>query len=484
MSRNLILARLRDCPLIASVQASEGSPLDHPDTLLRAARASLRQGVKVLRLEGVKNLRVMRPELRVPIIGLLKRSYPKSDVYITPTAQDVDSMIDLECQVIALDGTARPRPGRDNLAGLIQHIHHRKRLAMADCDSVESAVAAAAAGADFIGTTLAGYTPARPMTEGPDLDLLRAIIAAVNVPVIAEGRYSERWQVEAALRAGAVAVVVGGALNDPVKQTRALLPRRPNLDPDSRIGAVDIGGTWLRFGVFDSDWNLLSSERAANPPQRDERIDWIRTKIAESGVKRVGVSTGGIVDPRTGEVVTAKEYLMPDHAGIRFDQSTLGVPTVALGDGHATAWAHACLPEYAGKRVAALALGTGVGAGFVEQNRIWCGPSGEYPRINDLPSPNGESYETRLGGFHLKETDIKTDESLQQEAVSALEGAVYTVQNLYFPDVVFVGGSVGLSDWMAPELTRLGVKPSPFGTDAGLFGAAALALFPSQNVRF
>ncbi len=66
----------------------------------------------------------------------------------------------------------------------------------------------------------------------------------------------------------------------------------------------------------------------------------------------------------------------------------------------------------------------------------------------------------------------------QEDAVVALEGALKALQDLYFPDDLVVCGSVGLSPWLSPHLERLGAKASPFGGDAGLFGAAALALFP------
>jgi len=468
-----LLARLRDCPLIVSVQASPHSPLDHPDTLLRLAKASLKQGVKCVRIEGVKNLRVMQPEMKVPVIGLLKREYGNNPVYITPTAQDADAIIALGCQIIAIDGTQRPRPGKDDLAAIIAHIHKRKRLVMADCDTLENAIYAASVGADIIGTTLAGYTDESGRTPGPDIDLVRQIAAAVSVPVIAEGRYTERWQVEAALRAGATAVTIGGAINDPVKQTRALLPG--NTKP-MRVGAVDIGGTNIRFGVFDDGIVVEESvRRAPNPPTREERIAWIRSCIQESGVERVGVGTGGIVDPRTGEVWTAKEYLMPDHIGIRFDEATLGVPTFAHGDGHATAWGHANLPRFAGRRVATLAVGTGLGAGFVADHRIWCGRRGEYPRINDLPAPGGKTYEELLGGIHISATP---SEEAQEAGRQALRGAVQAIRDLYFPDDIVIAGSVGLSDWLREETQKLELVPSPFGTDAGLYGAAALARFP------
>ncbi len=470
------LVRLRACPLIASVQASDGSPLDHPDTLLRSARASVKQGVRVLRIEGVKNVRVMRPELKGILIGLLKRKYPGSDVYITPTNQDADAMMELGCEIIAIDGTGRERPKRANLEAMIAHIKKRRKLVLADIDTVETALAAEAAGAHMLSTTLGGYTPDRIATTGPDLELLRAVIQAVKIPVIAEGRFTERWQIEAALRIGAVGVVVGGALNDPVKQTRALLPR--SVDAEAKIGAVDIGGTWLRFAPFSQSWEIGEVEQIAYPKTRDERLAWIRERVEAHGITQLGIGTGGIVNPATGEVWTAKEYLMPDHAGIVFNEESLGVKTFAIGDGHATAWGHACLPQFAGLRVATLAIGTGLGAGFVQHGRIWAGRKGEYPRINDLPTRTGQTYEKLLGGINLgKEPTLEQ----QTQAVEALEDAVLAVRNLYFPDAILIGGSVGLSDWMAPHLARLEVVPSPFGTQAGLFGAAATALFPPET---
>jgi putative N-acetylmannosamine-6-phosphate epimerase len=461
----------RECPLVASVQAGEGSPLDDPNVLLRLAQASIGEGVQVLRLQGVENIRTIKSGTGLPVIGLIKRSYPVSDVYITPTLKEVQVLLDLGCEVVALDGTPRKRGEGWDFAGLVDRIHMAGALAMADCDCLDSARWAAGCGADLIGTTLAGYTTERAAKVGPDLELVREL-TALGKPVIAEGRFNARWQVEAALRIGASAVVAGGAINDPVKQTRALLPARP---PVGNVGAVDIGGTWLRFGVFTSDWRLLKAERVPNPANREGRIEWIRDRAKAHGVERLGVSSGGVIDPTTGVCIQAKEYLMPDQVGIEFSEETLGLSTFAHGDGHATAWGHACRPEWAGSRVATLALGTGVGCGFVQNGRIWCGKHGEYPRINDLPTSFGKTYENLLGGINL--TTEPSDEQ-KRIAIQALEDAVFAVRNLYFPDSLVIAGSVGLSNWIQPELGRLDLVASPFGTDAGLYGAAALALFP------
>ena len=464
-----LLALLADCPLIASVQAAEDSPVSDPTILARLAQASQRQGVRVLRMQGVENIRAGKDATGLPVIGLIKRDYPDSEVYITASEREVEELVG--CEIIAMDGTRRGRPSE--LSDLVKRAHQLGALVLADIDSVDSALYAVQSGADLLSTTLAGYTNERPATAGPDLAVLREVVDAVSVPVLAEGRFEEPWQVEAALRIGASGVVIGGALNDPEKNTRRFMPARA---VTGNVGAVDIGGTWLRFGVFSSDWKLLESERVFNPPHRRERLDWIRAHIISSGVERVGVSTGGIVDPRTGEVWTAKEYLMPDHIGIFFDEATLGVEAFAHGDGHATAWGHACLPQFAGRRVATLALGTGVGCGFVCEGKIWSGRRGEYPRVNDLPAPGGKTYEELLGGFHIGREPSGAE---MAAARSAFEGAAYVLKNLYFPDDLIIGGSVGLCDWMQPMVSEASAIPSPFGQDAGLFGAAALALFPT-----
>ena len=463
--------RLQTCPLIASVQASEGSPVDDPGTLLKLAQASLAEGVQVLRLQGVDNIAAIRQSTSVPIIGLIKRSYGNSDIYITPTIREVNEVIDAGSEIVAMDGTPRPRPSGESLAALIAHAHERGALVLADIDSVESALFAVSAGADFVSTTLAGYTPEYTSTNGPDLNLLRKVARSVSVPVFAEGRFAEPWQVQAALRISALGVIIGGALNDPIKTTRRFLPPTR---VTGKVGAVDIGGTWMRFATFSPDWELLEIERMPLLEDRQDRIDWIRSQVKASGVSAVGVSTGGIVDPKTGELWEAKP-IIPDHVGSVFSEATLGVPTVALNDGLAAAWGHACLPQFAGKRVATLALGTGVGCGFVADGKILRGPRGEYPRVNDLPAPGGATYEQLMGGAALSPNPDR-DQIIQ--ALTAFFQAGILLQEMYFPDEIVCCGAVALSDWMVPYLTSPGLSPSPFGLDAGLHGAAALILFP------
>ena len=82
--------------------------------------------------------------------------------------------------------------------------------------------------------------------------------------MIGEGRYSAPWQARAAMWIGADAVTLGGSLNDPVKQT--ILYSRALAKPDQNVGAVDLGGSWLRFAVFSPGLELLSLEKVTRPP--------------------------------------------------------------------------------------------------------------------------------------------------------------------------------------------------------------------------
>lgn len=462
-----LLALFRQAPLVASSQASDGSPLADPETLAKLAQSSLIAGVKVLRLQGTDAIRHIQGATGAPVIALIKRHYDDSPVYITPTMAEVDALLSTNAEAIGLDATLRPRPGNASLKVLLDKVHQNGRLAMADCDTLESAIEAEKLGFDFVGTTLAGYTENRAMTTGPDLELLRAMVQNLTIPVIAEGRYSESWQVQTAMRIGASAVVMGAALNDTPTLTKRYF--QATSAPAGEVGAFDIGGTWLRFGKFSGAGELLESERIPLPADQDQRLRWMREQVEKAGVRRVGVGSGGVVDPKSG-VVTRAKPIIPDHVGSEFSERTLGVPTVALNDGLATAWGHACRPEYAGRRAATLAIGTGVGLGIVDRGRILMSSGGEPPHLNDLSFSKGGSIEEALGGSALGGS---VSEEERARAKLAANEAVRAVKSMFHPDDMVVCGGVGLADWLDFELPR-----SPFGADAGLHGAAALALWP------
>lgn len=195
--------------LIASCQPVRGGPLDRPHLVAALAQATLAGGAVGLRLEGLADLEATRPLTQVPIIGLVKREVPDSPIYITPELSDVAALARLGAQIIAFDATQRPRPVP--VAGMIEAIHAQGCLVMADCSTVQEGLEAHRLGADFVGSTMSGYTDHSPKLVGPDLEMVRRL-AQQGVRVIAEGRIGTPLEAAAALQAGAYAVTVGTAL--------------------------------------------------------------------------------------------------------------------------------------------------------------------------------------------------------------------------------------------------------------------------------
>jgi N-acylglucosamine-6-phosphate 2-epimerase len=205
--------------LIVSCQAYPGEPMRDPRTTAQLAASAVIGGAAAVRVQGLTDIQHTRAAVEVPVIGLWKDGH--DGVFITPTLRHALAVANAGAHVLAIDGTRRPRPDGLSLAETVAGIRAGcQALVMADCGSYDDAAAAVDAGADLIGTTLAGYTGDRAKTHGPDLELLERIAAAgLGRPLIAEGRIHTPAQARQALDAGAFAVVVGTAITHPATIT-------------------------------------------------------------------------------------------------------------------------------------------------------------------------------------------------------------------------------------------------------------------------
>ena len=219
--------------IIVSCQPVAGGPMDRPDIIAAYARAALDGGAVGLRIEGIANLRAVRAAIDAPVIGIVKRDLPASDVRITPLLEDIGALADAGADIIAVDATTRPRPVA--LPDLIAAIKAASRIAMADCATAADAQTAVVAGAEILGTTMSGYTGGTVPVE-PDYDLL-ADLPAFGRFVIAEGRYQKPGQAARALALGANAVVVGSAVTRPEHITSWFVEAlRAGEQPNERYG--------------------------------------------------------------------------------------------------------------------------------------------------------------------------------------------------------------------------------------------------------
>jgi N-acylglucosamine-6-phosphate 2-epimerase len=207
-----MLERLRG-GLVVSIQPEPESVLNTPATVALLARCVVANGAAGVRIEGGERIAAVRAAVDVPIVGLVKRAYAGFAPYITPTLREVEEIVRAGAGIVAFDATDRVRPDGDSVGALVAAIHARGALAMADCSTATDLRAAAAAGADIVGTTLSGYTDETRGRPLPAIDLV-AEAAAGGAFVILEGGVATPSQARAAIGAGAGAVVVGTALSN------------------------------------------------------------------------------------------------------------------------------------------------------------------------------------------------------------------------------------------------------------------------------
>jgi N-acylglucosamine-6-phosphate 2-epimerase len=201
--------------LIVSCQASDGTPMDTPEFITAQALTVESAGAKAIRAQGIENVSSIVRAVKVPVIGLVKSYTPDSDVYITPTVEDVLALVAAGADIVAVDATQRSRHKGMTLEAFYTEVRkHTAVPLLADIDSLENALYAQSLGFDAIATTLNGYTPS-PSTGLPNVDLVKSITAQINIPVIAEGGYTTPEQVHQAIENGAWAVCVGTAITNP-----------------------------------------------------------------------------------------------------------------------------------------------------------------------------------------------------------------------------------------------------------------------------
>lgn len=209
--------------LIVSCQALEDEPLHSSFIMGRMALAAKEAGAIAIRSNSVEDINEIKRVTSLPVIGIIKRDYNDSDIYITASSKEVNELLKTEAEIIALDCTNRKRPNNESLSDLIKLIHDEDRLVMADISIYEEGIAASKLGVDIISTTLSGYTPYSPKIDGPDYELLSKLVKDVQVPVFCEGRINTPEEAKKALELGAYSIIIGGAITRPKQITERFI---------------------------------------------------------------------------------------------------------------------------------------------------------------------------------------------------------------------------------------------------------------------
>ncbi|MEO3432812.1 putative N-acetylmannosamine-6-phosphate 2-epimerase [Inquilinus sp. CAU 1745] len=495
--------------LVVSCQPVPGGPFDNIEGVVAFARAAETAGAKGLRIEGERNVAAVVKVSALPVVGLVKRDLEKSPVRITPFPEDVEALADAGAAIIAVDATVRSRPAP--VAALIAAIHRRGLLAMADISTVEEASAAIAAGADIVATTMSGYTGDNLPPVSPDIDLVRDCVR-LGHPVFAEGRYNSPALARAAIDAGAAAVVVGSAITRPEHITGWF---RDAVDAASAAGrtalAFDIGGTKtlaaLVRGPEILDRRMIATPRNPADPQWLDEIAGLAGDWAGGFDAAMAVVTGLAMDG-CWSALNPDILAVPDNYPLaRLLSERLGVATDMVNDAQAAAWGEYRYGAGRGRDIVFITVSSGVGGGVVANGTLMRGSrglAGSLGQIRRLAGDDAVRFEASASGFGMataaralgREMDAREifqvarhggewAERIIADAADEMASGLATIQALIDPDLIVIGGGVGLVDDFRDRLRRAfdayppvlvpEIVKAELGPDAGIIGGADLA---------
>ena len=205
--------------LIVSCQALPHEPLHSSFIMGRMALAAKEGGACGIRANTREDIKEIQQNVDLPVIGIVKRDYEDSEIYITPTMKEVDELMEVKPEIIAMDATIAKRPGGLTLDEFFHQVKEKypDQLWMADCSTVEEALHADELGFDFIGTTMVGYTPQSKhlKIEANDFEIIREIVSKAKHRVIAEGNINTPEKARRVIELGAFSVVVGSIITRP-----------------------------------------------------------------------------------------------------------------------------------------------------------------------------------------------------------------------------------------------------------------------------
>jgi len=519
--------------LIASCQAHEGDVFRDPQLIARFAEAALAGGAAGIRANGAADIRAIRRITRAPILGIEKVVLQDGKVLITPSVEAARALVEAGADMIAVDATLRGQH-----YGALERIRQiKEELAvpvLADIATVEEALTAAGAGADFVLSTMRGYTPETAHVAAFESSFIEQVARVCPVPVLAEGRIHTPQEARDAITAGAFAVVVGTAITRPRDITRAFAQaiEKQSALRQARLSflGIDLGGTNTKAGIVSSSGKLLLKCSVPTPAMagRAALLDHLK-RVAQDLFERagemecptagLGVATAGWVDTDTGTIAYATGNL-PGWTGAPVAEelhACLRLPVAVENDANALAVAERHFGAGSGLRdFICITLGTGVGGGCYVAGKLNRGAhyfANAFGHLTVVPGGlpctcgqfgcleaycNAAALERYAGGsFGSAEQIIAASRAGDARAAAAIRSlSQYLAQGcssliqLLDPEALILSGGVAqnnplllkaLSEELAAILPawnerQLRIIGSPLGYYGGVLGAAAVAM--------
>lgn len=518
--------------LIVSCQAWEDDPFHGDGHMVRFARAAVTGGAAGIRANGAEDVRAICAVLPVPVIGIEKRVVDDGRILITPTFEDARALAAAGACAIALDCTARGQ--RYGALDRLRRIKGELGVTVcADIATIEEAEAAASAGADFVLSTMRGYTEETAHIRHFDAGFIHRLCAVLPIPVIAEGRIWTREELRAALDAGAFAAIVGSAITRPMDITRHFASAIEGFIPSRErwLAGVDVGGTNIKSALVRGDGELFDARTDATPTSGGRAA--VLQSVADAAehalaaarrrgvpATAIGIASAGWVDAATGRIIYGTDNIL-DWTGAPIGEavaSATGLPVYVENDANALALAERHFGAGRGIRdFVCITLGTGVGGGCFIDGALRRGAHAMANAIGHIqldpaglpctcgrkgclePYANSAALVRYAGGERYTSAREVIEgagrgEPSAMRAIGTLAGYLArgceAVINLLDPELIVIAGGLAQSNptllsALESELAatvplwrerNIRVAVSPLGYHAGVIGAAAAAM--------
>ncbi|WP_461021926.1 polyphosphate--glucose phosphotransferase [Thalassiella azotivora] len=242
--------------------------------------------------------------------------------------------------------------------------------------------------------------------------------------------------------------------------------------PTGRAIGVDVGGSGIKGAPVDLDRGELAAERTRIPTPQPSTPDAVVPVVAEV-VGACGDGPVGVTFPAVVQHGVARTAANVDDAWIGADVAALlreatGHDVVVVNDADAAGVAEA---RWGAARdvdgvVVVTTLGTGIGSAVLVDGVLV--PNTELGHLE----VDGHDAETRAADSARKREDLDW-----QQWAARLQRYYRVVEDLFWPDLIVVGGGVSKKhDSFLPLLDlRTPVVPAQLRNQAGIVGAAAIA---------
>lgn len=308
---------------------------------------------------------------------------------------------------------------------------------------------------------------------------------------------------------------------------------------------IDLGGTKILAGLVSSTKLLGEPVRVPTPQGRDNIIqallDIIEKFQKETLVLGVGISTAGIVEPQSGEIIGSTGNL-PGWSGTKLKhiiQDKTALRTVVENDANSAAYGECHASGLSHKAcVIMVTLGTGIGGGIILNGRLYRGAHFAGGEIGHIKISMENKRHCTCGGWDCWEAfgsgrgllatgwDLlqgipedksvlvpKKDTLTTQDIIDAAKGGdiiaskamqqyhkhvafgMVALCQIMDPDCFVMSGGMSkfvdlkflkelVQDWTLPTISNnLEIYPACLGESAGLVGAAQLVLDAVRDVE-